>query len=208
MLIVYKHYIWSTDDHRNSNMSWVNFCLFIGRSCLLLCHMRNSLCFTILLFCDMMMLLCLSFGEPWWPAMLHRLGIWIMALQWRHNGCDIISNHQPRECLLSCLIRRRSKKTSKLRVTGLCAGNSPETGDFPAQRASKKENVFIWWRRHGDRFPTYPLWPDLRSGAMVGIYVVIDCGHHSRRRGRRGKMEGGKLVKGRAELIWNCTVHF
>ena len=27
--------------------------------------------------------------------------------------------------------RRRSKKTSKLRVTGLCAGNSPGTGEFP-----------------------------------------------------------------------------
>ena len=30
--------------------------------------------------------------------------------------------------------RRRSKKTSKLRVTGLCAENSPVTGEFPAQR--------------------------------------------------------------------------
>ena len=30
----------------------------------------------------------------------------------------------------------RSKKTSKLRVTGLCAGNSPVTGEFLAQRAS------------------------------------------------------------------------
>ena len=41
--------------------------------------------------------------------------------------------------------RRRSKKTSKLRVTGLCAGNSPVTGEFPAQMASNTENVFIWW---------------------------------------------------------------
>ena len=44
--------------------------------------------------------------------------------------------------------RRRSKKTSKLRVTGLCSGNSPVTGDFPAQRASNAENVSIWWRHH------------------------------------------------------------
>ena len=57
-----------------------------------------------------------------------------VSLQWRHNGSDSVSNHQPRECLLSRLIMRRSKKTSKLRVTGLCAGNSPETGEFPAQR--------------------------------------------------------------------------
>ena len=44
--------------------------------------------------------------------------------------------------------RHRSKKTSKLRVTGLCARNSPETGEFPAQRASNAENVSIWWRHH------------------------------------------------------------
>ena len=71
------------------------------------------------------------------------------TLQWRHNGHDSVSKHQPRECLLSRLIRGRLKKTSKLRVTGLCAGNSPETGEFPAQRASKAENVSIWWR-HND----------------------------------------------------------
>ena len=40
------------------------------------------------------------------------------------------------------------KKTSKLRVTGLCVGNSPVTGEFPAQRASNAENVSIWWRHH------------------------------------------------------------
>ena len=38
------------------------------------------------------------------------------------------------DCLLICLIRRKSKKTSKLCVTGLWEGNSPATGEFPAQR--------------------------------------------------------------------------
>ena len=47
------------------------------------------------------------------------------SLQWHHNGRDSVSNHQPHDCLLNRLFRRRSKKTSKLRVTGLCAGNSP-----------------------------------------------------------------------------------
>ena len=73
---------------------------------------------------------------------------WWWSLRWRHNGCDSVSNHQPRECLLRRLIRRTSKKTSKLRVTGLCAGNSPETGEFPAQMASNAENVSVWWRHH------------------------------------------------------------
>ena len=36
---------------------------------------------------------------------------------------------------------RRSKKTSKFRVTGLCEGNSPVTDEFPAQRASYAENI-------------------------------------------------------------------
>ena len=30
----------------------------------------------------------------------------------------------------------------------LCGGNSPVTGEFPAQRASNAENVSIWWRHH------------------------------------------------------------
>ena len=54
------------------------------------------------------------------------------TLRWRHNDGDSVSNHQPYDCLLSCLFGRTSKKTSKLRVTGLCVGNSPGTGEFPA----------------------------------------------------------------------------
>ena len=66
-----------------------------------------------------------------------------MALQLRHNGRDSVSNHQPHDCSLNRLFRRRSKKTLKLRVTGLCAENSPGTGEFPAQMASNAENVSI-----------------------------------------------------------------
>ena len=74
--------------------------------------------------------------------------VMIIPLHWRHNARDSVSNHQPNECLLNCLFRRRSKKTSKLRVTGLCAGNSPGTGEFPAQMVSNAENISIWWRHH------------------------------------------------------------
>ena len=66
----------------------------------------------------------------------------------RHNGHDGVSNHQPHHCLLNRLFGCRSKKTSTLRVTGLCAGNSPGAGEFPAQMASNAENVSIWWRHH------------------------------------------------------------
>ena len=77
---------------------------------------------------------------------------------WRHNGRDGVSNHQPHDCLLHRLLKRRSKTTSKLRVTGLCEGNSPGTGEFPTQMASNAENVSIWWRHHdtAERHVTMP----------------------------------------------------
>ena len=64
------------------------------------------------------------------------------TLQWRHNERHSVSHHQHHHCLLKRLL------TSKLRVTGLCAGNSPGTGEFLAQMASNAENVSIWWRHH------------------------------------------------------------
>ena len=70
------------------------------------------------------------------------------SLQWRHNGPHGVPNHQPRHCLPNRLFGRRSKKTSKLRATGLCAGNSALTGEFPAQMASNAENDYIWSRHH------------------------------------------------------------
>ena len=72
----------------------------------------------------------------------------ISSLRWRHNRHDSVSNHQRRDCFLKRLFRNRSKKTSKLRVTGLYAGNSPEADEFPAQMARNTENVSIWWRHH------------------------------------------------------------
>ena len=48
-----------------------------------------------------------------------------------------VSNHQRIDCLLN------PKKTSKLRATGLCVGNSLVTSEFPAQKASNADNVSI-----------------------------------------------------------------
>ena len=56
------------------------------------------------------------------------------ALQWRHNERDGVSNHQRLGCLLNRLVRRRSKKPSKLLITGFVRGihrwpvNSPHKG--------------------------------------------------------------------------------
>ena len=67
------------------------------------------------------------------------------TLCWRYNERHGVWNHQPPDCKLSRLFRRASKKTSKLRVTGLCEGNTPVTGGFPSQRTT---NVSIRWRHH------------------------------------------------------------
>ena len=93
---------------------------------------------------------CNYLSLPLIPESVTALLIWNLAitLRWRHNEHDSVSNHQPHHCLLNRLFRRRSKKTSKHRVTGLCAGNSPGTGEFSAQMASNAENVSIWWRHH------------------------------------------------------------
>ena len=84
----------------------------------------------------------------WCTNMLQEKCFKGVSLRWRHNDHAGVSNHQLHGCLLNRLFRRKSKKTSKLRVTGLCAGNSPGTGEFPAQMASYAENISIWWRHH------------------------------------------------------------
>ena len=90
---------------------------------------------------------CWWLGTVWWSWE------WVpcyrcVSLQWRHNEQDGVSNHQRLDCLLNHLFRPRSKKTSKLRVTDLCEGNSLVTGEFPAERASNAKNISIWWRHH------------------------------------------------------------
>ena len=96
------------------------------------------------------------------------------SLHWRHNEHSGVSNRQPHGCLLNRLFRRRSKKTSKLRITGLCAGNSPGTGEFPAQRASNAENASIWWRHHDgwreDIWPRIILW--MHTATEKRSYIV------------------------------------
>ena len=93
-------------------------------------------------------------------AFLHNFG-WtrcvficnLILLLWHHNGHDGVWNHQPHHCSLNRSFRRKSKKTSKLLVTGLCV----VTGEFPAQMASNAENVSIWWGHHA-----------------CGLYKIVD----------------------------------
>ena len=68
------------------------------------------------------------------------------SLRWRRNGHGGVSNHQPHDCLLNRLFRRRSNIKAP-RHWPLC-GEFTGTGEFPAQRASNAENVSIWWRHY------------------------------------------------------------
>ena len=75
----------------------------------------------------------------------------VPSLQWRYNGRDSVSNHKTHDCLLNPLFRCRSKKTSKLRVTGLCAGKFAgvrwiSQHKWPATRKMFPfDDVIIFW---------------------------------------------------------------
>ena len=106
---------------------------------------------------------------------------WFGTLQWRHSGCDSVSNHQPHDGLLNRLFRRRSKKTSELRVTGLCEGNSPGSGEFPAQMASNAENVSVGWRHHealdlvnSEDRPKFCIWASNKS-LVNNLSTLLSC---------------------------------
>ena len=86
------------------------------------------------------------------------------SLLWRHNGHDNVSNHQPHGCLPNRLFRRRSKKTSKLRVTGLCVGNSPGPVNSPhkgpvTRKMFPFDDVIMFFSAilHTDMHPTNPI---------------------------------------------------
>ena len=128
-----------------------------------------------------------------------------VSLRRRHNGYDSVSNHQPRECLLRRLIRRTSKKTSKLRVTGLCAGNSPETGEFPAQMASNAENVSIWWRHHvciltGNKIPNTTYLDYIHNSEIVAFVESFPDAHVT--------IILRYLIQSKFKWTWNvCNAH-
>ena len=90
-------------------------------------------------------------GEVSWrdAAIFIENATWkFIALQWRQNEREGVLDHQPNKCLRNRLFRHKLKKTSKLRVTGLCVGNLPVTRIFPHKRPAKRENVSMWWRLH------------------------------------------------------------
>ena len=114
--------------------------------------------------------------EPWTS---NKLWFQCFALQRLHNEHDGVSNNQPHDCLLNHLFSSRSKKTSKLRATGLWVGNSSVTSEFPAQRASYAENVSIWWRHHGVPGHGISLWGPLTHKHLETngcVFITVAAG--------------------------------
>ena len=68
---------------------------------------------------------CREFGEKIFPLThFPRDKMATISQATFSNVSNGVSNHQLHDCVLNRLFRHRSKKTSKLRVTGLCAGYS------------------------------------------------------------------------------------
>ena len=80
----------------------------------------------------------------WWYIGCSHIFIWHVISFMHYNDvivCALASQITSLAIVYSTVYsRRRSKKTSKLRVTGLCTGNSPVTGAFSAHTASYAEN--------------------------------------------------------------------
>ena len=80
---------------------------------------------------------------------LEKTGFW--SLLWRPFERGGVSNHQCLNCFLKRLFRRRSKKTSKLRVTGLCEGinrwpvDSPHKGPVTGKYLHLMTLSRVWW---------------------------------------------------------------
>ena len=124
------------------------------------------------------------------------------TLLWHHNGRDAASNDRRLDCLLSRLFRRRSKKTSKYRVTGLCDWNSPVASEVPSQRASNAENGSIGWRHHEiwHRFLVTPL--------LIGLHCLTHLPHLSLKRSKSQHFISQLLGFTQRQCCWDiCKIY-
>ena len=131
LICIYKTQYIPQNVHIGMFQLWIAFVMITALSAL------NSLIFAILHCC---------FTDTWayrmntqMPVRYH-WRIWVIPLQWRHNGRDSVSNQQPHDCLLSRLFRRRSKKIWKLALLAFLRGirlgpvNSPHKGPVTRKR--------------------------------------------------------------------------
>ena len=114
---------------------------------------------------------------PYWTR------IW-SPLQWRHNEHDGVSNHQPCDCLLNRLFRRRWQKTSKLRVTGLCDKGPVTRKMFPIDDVivEPKSPLYMsadimassWWKWINQNYQNYRWDDEITPVIILMVYCQIE----------------------------------
>ena len=111
--------------------------------------------------CDSKLVLASCLVVDWTPGNTFQWNITVTS-QWARWRLKLPASR----LLTRRLFRRRSKKASKLRVTGLCEGNSAVTGEFPAHRSSNAEMfpfddiTMIWIKIH--------CWSRVRNSLFCG----------------------------------------
>ena len=142
------YFCWTDGLYRSIKPEWI--CHWMKEYHFIQYHQNNGkiIYHKAILVSQIHVKICVSLWLKLLETSVHISTYSLSALRWRYNERDGLSNHQPLDCLRNRLFSRRSKNPWKLRVTDLCATNSPVTGEFPAQRASNAENVSIWWRHH------------------------------------------------------------
>ena len=78
--------------------------------------------------------------------------VWLIILYIYHIG-DVImgamaSHIASVSVVYSTVCSGGDQRKHQRSASRLCEGNSPVTGEFPAERASNAENASIWWRHH------------------------------------------------------------
>ena len=103
-----------------------------------------------------------------------------ISLQWLHNDRGVASSYRR----LDCLSRHRSKKISKFRVTGLCAGNSQVTSN--ASMWCRHHALVVWLvSRRQDGYVLYPMLMDAsrrgahNAGSGVNYDALLEYLQHS-----------------------------
>ena len=79
------------------------------------------------------------------------------------------------------------RKHQSSALIGLCAGNSPVTGEIPAQTASNAENVSIWWCDHACKNTINMMHSKVHSGChkryntlyIAGWKTLMKCNNTS-----------------------------
>ena len=104
----------------------------------------------------------------------------LSALWWRHNDHDSVSNHQPHECLPNRLFRRRSKKTSKLRVTGLCVGNSPGPVNAPHKGPVTRKMFPFDDVIMASNMILQNVYKTIQYQTITNLGKILQCGHNER----------------------------